>query len=69
MARFVDKRIMKWFLTQKAEKNILNRLLAGTSAALFKLLGHVLEKNFEDIAVFFTISANYMKDFKPGIWK
>jgi len=54
MARFVDKRIMKWFLTQKGEKNIINRLLAGTSAALFKLLGHVFGREFlEDIAVFF----------------
>ena len=26
MARFVDKRIMKWFLTQKGEKNIINQL-------------------------------------------
>lgn len=55
MARFVDKRVMKWFLTSKTKKKgILNRLLTGTSAALFRLLGYIFGPEFlEDIAVFF----------------
>ena len=42
MARFVDKRVMKWFLTSKTKKKgLLNRLLTGTSAVLFKILGYI----------------------------
>ncbi|MEC7987385.1 MAG: ArsA-related P-loop ATPase [Myxococcota bacterium] len=56
MARFVDKRVMKWFLTsKKGEKRIIRRLLAGSSAVLFKLLGYVFGQDFlEDIAIFFS---------------
>lgn len=54
MARFVDKRIMKWFLHPPTEKRLIGRLLSGTSGALFRLLGHVFGKEFlEDIAIFF----------------
>ena len=55
MARFVDKRIMKWFLASKTKKKgLLNLLLTGTSAALFRLLGYIFGTDFlEDIAVFF----------------
>ena len=56
MARFVDKRVMKWFLTSKeGEKRLISRLLAGSSAVLFKLLGYVFGQDFlEDIAIFFS---------------
>lgn len=55
MARFVDKRVMKWFLTSKTKKKgLLSRLLTGTSAVLFKILGYIFGQEFlEDIAVFF----------------
>ena len=55
MARFVDKRIMKWFLTSKTKKKgLFNRLVTLTSSALFKLLGNIFGQEFlEDIAVFF----------------
>jgi anion-transporting ArsA/GET3 family ATPase len=55
MARFVDKRVMKWFLAKKTKKKgLLSRLLTGTSAALFRLLGYIFGQEFlEDIAVFF----------------
>jgi anion-transporting ArsA/GET3 family ATPase len=55
MARFVDKRVMKWFLTSKTKKKgLLSRLLTGTSAALFRILGYIFGQEFlEDIAVFF----------------
>ena len=54
MAQFVDKRIMQWFLSENTESNLLKRLISGTSAKLFGLLGHVFGKDFlEDIAIFF----------------
>ena len=54
MARFVDKRVMQWFLTDSNDGHFFRRLISGTSAKLFNLLGHVFGKEFlEDIAVFF----------------
>lgn len=54
MAQFVDKRIMKWFLADGKQKTLLRRLVSGTSAKLFGLLGHIFGKEFlEDIAIFF----------------
>ena len=60
MAKFVDKKIMQWFLTPyeesqgKARRSLFRRLISGTSAALFKLLSHIFGKDFlEDIAIFF----------------
>ena len=54
MAQFVDKRIMKWFLPDGKERSFIRRLVSGTSAKLFGLLGHIFGKDFlEDIVVFF----------------
>jgi len=54
MARFVDKRVMQWFLKPYDEKRVFGKLIAGTSAALFKLLSYIFGKDFlEDITVFF----------------
>jgi anion-transporting ArsA/GET3 family ATPase len=54
MARFVDKRIMQWFLKPYDEKRIFGRLIAGTSAALFRLLSYIFGKDFiKDITIFF----------------
>ena len=54
MAQFVDKRIMKWFLADGKQKTLLRRLVSGTSAKLFGLLGHIFGREFlEDIAIFF----------------
>ena len=55
MARFVDKRIMKWFLSSKEKKRgFFNRIISVTSSALFKLLGNIFGQEFlEDIAIFF----------------
>ena len=55
MARFVDKRIMKWFLSSKEKKRgFFNRIISVTSSALFKLLGNIFGQDFlEDIAIFF----------------
>ena len=50
MAKFVDKKIMQWFLTPYEESqsrsrlSLFRRLISGTSAALFKLLSHIFGK-------------------------
>lgn len=54
MARFVDKRIMKWFLEPSEKPSLLNRMVNTASSAVFKLLSHVFGDHFlNDIAVFF----------------
>ena len=45
---------MKWFLNASDGKISLRRILSGTSAALFRLLGYVFGHDFlEDITIFF----------------
>ncbi|MFT4974155.1 MAG: anion-transporting ArsA/GET3 family ATPase [Myxococcota bacterium] len=54
MARFVDKRIMKWFLTPYDEGRVFGRLLMGTSAVLFRLLSYIFGREFlGDLSEFF----------------
>ncbi|MEC8382111.1 MAG: ArsA-related P-loop ATPase [Myxococcota bacterium] len=54
MARFVDKRIMKWFLEPSEKPGFLNRVVSTASSAVFKLLSHVFGEHFlNDIVVFF----------------
>ena len=37
LARFLDKRIMKWFLAPYDERKIFGKLIRGTSAVVFRL--------------------------------
>jgi anion-transporting ArsA/GET3 family ATPase len=54
MARFVDRRIMKWFLEPSEKPGIITRVVNTASSAVFKLLSHVFGDHFlNDIAVFF----------------
>lgn len=54
MARFVDKRVMKWFLTPYDEGRVFGRLLMGTSAVLFRLLSYIFGREFlGDLSEFF----------------
>ncbi len=46
LARFTDQRIMKWFLAPYDEPRGLSRLLMGTSAVVFRLLGHIFGTEF-----------------------
>jgi anion-transporting ArsA/GET3 family ATPase len=65
MARFVDRRVMKWFLAPYEEKKVFGKLIAGTSAALFRLLGYIFGKEFlEDISVFFQNFRNLYEGFQ-----
>ena len=54
LSRFLDKRIMKWFLEPYDEKRVFSRLMSGTSAVVFRLLGHIFGREFlQDISDFF----------------
>ncbi|MCB9780438.1 MAG: ArsA family ATPase [Alphaproteobacteria bacterium] len=46
LARFTDRQIMKWFLAPYEEGRGFGRLLWGTSAVVFRLLGYVFGKEF-----------------------
>lgn len=54
LARFLDRRIMKWFLQPYDEGKVFGRFLVGTSAVVFRLLGHIFGREFlNDISEFF----------------
>lgn len=57
LARFLDRQIMKWFLTPYQEDRIFGkRLVLGTSAVVYRLLGNIFGKEFlEELSVFFTL--------------
>ncbi len=46
LARFLDRRIMRWFLTPYDEKRVFGRLMLGTSAVVFRLLGVIFGREF-----------------------
>ncbi len=48
LAKFLDPRILKIFLTPYEERRFFGRFLIGTSALVFKLLGLVFGKEFLD---------------------
>ena len=63
LARFLDKRIMKWFLQPYDEGRVFGRFLSGTSAVVFRLLGHIFGKEFlGDISEFF----HHFRDLYDG---
>ena len=54
LARFLDRRIMKWFLQPYDEKKVFGRLSMGTSAVVFRLLGFIFGPEFlKDLTDFF----------------
>jgi anion-transporting ArsA/GET3 family ATPase len=63
LARFLDKRIMKWFLAPYDERRIFGRLVRGTSALVFRLLSHIFGRDFlKDLSEYF----NVFKDLYDG---
>ncbi len=63
LARFLDKRIMKWFLEPYDERKVFGKLLFGTSAVVFRLLSHIFGKEFlGDISEFF----HHFRDLYDG---
>ncbi len=46
LTRFFDPGIIKWFLTPYDERKVFGKLVAGTSAVVFRLLGFIFGKDF-----------------------
>lgn len=64
LVRFLDRQIMKWFLSSpEEERQFGRRLLAGTTSVVFRLLGHIFGKEFlGELTAFFSL----FKDFYDG---
>jgi anion-transporting ArsA/GET3 family ATPase len=65
LTRFFDKRVMKWFLTPYDEGKVFGRLLSGTSAVLFRLLGYIFGKEFlSELSDFFISFQHLYEGFR-----
>ena len=65
LARFLDKRIMKWFLTPYDEGKIFGRLIRGTSALVFRLLSYIFGRSFlKDLSEYFLVFKDLYDGFR-----
>lgn len=65
IARFLDRQIMRWFLTPYEEEKVFGRLLMGTSAVVYRLLSHIFGKEFlDELSVFFTLFRDLYDGFR-----
>ncbi len=57
LSRFLDRQVMKWFLTPYDEDGgVSKRLMLGTTAVVYRLLGHIFGKEFlKELSIFFTL--------------
>lgn len=63
LARFLDRRVMKWFLEPYDKERVFGRLLSGTSAVIFRLLSHIFGSEFlDDLSEYF----NHFRDLYDG---
>ncbi|MEC8424293.1 MAG: ArsA-related P-loop ATPase, partial [Myxococcota bacterium] len=63
LARFLDKRVMKWFLQPYDEGRVFGKLLMGTSAVIFRLLGYIFGREFlAELAEYF----HHFRDLYEG---
>jgi len=54
LARFLDRQIMRWFLTPYDEKRVFGRVLVGTSGVVFRLIGMIFGREFlDELSAFF----------------
>lgn len=54
LINFLDERVLSWFLRPRNENPLRRRLMMGTSAVVYQLLGYVFGKEFlDDLARFF----------------
>jgi anion-transporting ArsA/GET3 family ATPase len=64
LARFLDRRIVKWFLTPYDETRVFGRVLVGTSGVIFRLLGVIFGREFlADLSRFFHIFSGMYEGF------
>ncbi|MFN7143216.1 MAG: ArsA family ATPase [Myxococcota bacterium] len=66
LARFLDRQIMKWFLTPYEEEKVFGkRFLMSTSAVVYRLLGHIFGREFlDELSVFFTLFRDLYDGFR-----
>lgn len=56
LARFLDRQVMKWFLSAEEEAPLGKRLMLNTTAVVYRLLGHIFGKEFlAELSAFFTL--------------
>ena len=66
LSRFFDRRVIKWFLDPPHKKGgLLGRVVQGTSAMVYGLLGYVFGNEFlDDLAEFLTLFKDMVDDFR-----
>ncbi len=65
LTRFFDPGIIKWFLTPYDERKVFGRLVAGTSAVIFRLLGFIFGKDFlEGLSEFLQLFTEMVDGFR-----
>ncbi len=65
LTRFFDPGIIKWFLTPYDERKVFGRLVAGTSAVVFRLLGFVFGRDFlEGLSEFLLLFTEMVDGFR-----
>jgi anion-transporting ArsA/GET3 family ATPase len=66
LARFLDRQIMKWFLTPYEEEKVFGkRLLMGTSAVVYRLLSHIFGRDFlDELSIFFSLFRDLYDGFR-----
>jgi anion-transporting ArsA/GET3 family ATPase len=48
LTRFLDRRVLQWFLAPYEDGRVFGRIFRGTSAVVFRLLGHIFGREFLD---------------------
>lgn len=65
LARFLDRHILKWFLRPYDEKRVFSRMVSGTSAVVFRLLGAIFGKEFlTDLTAFLAAFKELYEGFR-----
>jgi anion-transporting ArsA/GET3 family ATPase len=64
LSRFMDRQIVRWFLTPYDEKRVFGRVLVGTSGVVFRLLGMIFGREFlDELSSFFQAFRELMDGF------
>ena len=65
LTRFLDKRVLQWFLAPYEEGRVFGRLFRGTSALVFRLLGYIFGREFlDELAEFLYIFRDLYDGFR-----
>ncbi len=65
LTRFLDRRVLQWFLAPYEEGRVFGRLFRGTSAVVFRLLGYIFGREFlDELAEFLYIFRDLYDGFR-----